>query len=155
MISTMARSKLTPERQRKIVDAIAAGNYDTVAAAAGGISRETFYAWMRRGEEGQSQGHRRFFEAVERARATAEIDAVACIRRAWKGGDWRAAAEFLRRRYPNRWGTAERVELDSSPVPEPKSQPRERSVFSRMDPEEAQAFGRYLAQRETWQSIPR
>jgi len=42
----MARpTKLTPAVQKKIVDAIKAGNYMETAAAYAGISKQTLYNW--------------------------------------------------------------------------------------------------------------
>ncbi|MGB4501182.1 MAG: hypothetical protein WBI21_07950 [Natronincolaceae bacterium] len=47
----MARpTKLNPETQNKIITAIRAGNYIETAAAYAGISKNTLYDWLRKGE---------------------------------------------------------------------------------------------------------
>jgi len=48
-----------------------------------------------------------FVDAVERARAGAEVQAVALIRNAALAGDWRAASWYLERSYPDRWGRSQ------------------------------------------------
>ena len=42
-------TKLTPDLQAKIVEALKAGNYAEVAARHVGIASSTFYDWMKRG----------------------------------------------------------------------------------------------------------
>jgi len=45
-----------------------------------------------------------FVSVVEKARAAAEVQAVALIRQAAMGGTWQAAAWYLERSAPTRWG---------------------------------------------------
>ena len=61
-------TKLTPEVQARIVEAIEAGNYIEVAAAAAGISKPTFYGWMQRGTDEPGSEYSDFRNAVEKAR---------------------------------------------------------------------------------------
>lgn len=96
-------TKLTPDLQERIVQAIRAGNYAQVAAAYVGISHQTFYNWLRWGEEQGEGKYFEFFEAVHAAQASAEVRAVTHIQKAMPD-DWRAAATFLERRHPERWG---------------------------------------------------
>src|SRR4051794_29882415 len=98
-------TKLTPKTQQAIVDAIAAGNYQEIAARAAGVAPSTFYEWKSRGEEGGPGNERfvEFLEAVEGAEAQAELAAVSAMRSAWNK-EWRSAIEYLGRRYPDRWG---------------------------------------------------
>lgn len=101
----MARqSKLTPDTQKKIVDAIAEGNYLETAAALGGISETTFYRWMQEGEQATGGAKHEFREAVKRAEAEAESLRVGRISKAGKDGNWQADAWYLERRYPEKWG---------------------------------------------------
>jgi transposase len=102
-------TKLTPEIQERIVAAIRAGNYAEPAARSAGISPATYYRWLRRGEEASCGIYRDFYEAVRRAESEAEVYAVAVIRRAMPN-DWRAAAHYLERRYPDRWRRRETLE---------------------------------------------
>lgn len=101
----MARqSKLTPETQKKIVDAIAEGNYLETAAAIGGVTYTTLNNWMKKGEAASSGAYVEFLEAVKRAEAEAEALRVSRISKAGKDGNWQADAWYLERRYPDRWG---------------------------------------------------
>ena len=78
--TTGRRPKLTPSRYKRIVSALKTGNFVTVAAAYGGIGRTTFYRWMNRGQaEGRGRFYR-FYKAVRRALAHAEVHAVGVIR---------------------------------------------------------------------------
>lgn len=101
----MARqSKLTPETQKKIVDAIAEGNYLETAAAIGGVTYTTLNNWMKKGEVASSGAYVEFLEAVKKAEAEAEALRVSRISKAGKEGNWQADAWYLERRYPDRWG---------------------------------------------------
>ena len=101
----MARqSKLTPETQEKIVNAIADGNYLETAAALGGVTYTTLWNWMKKGESASSGIYLEFFEAVKRAEAEAESLRVSRIDKAGMEGNWQADAWYLERRYPDRWG---------------------------------------------------
>ncbi len=107
----MARpTKLTPERQAKLVEVIAAGNYYETACQAAGVDYSTFRNWMIRGEEETHGKYREFFEALTRAEAEAEMQAVAIWHKAMPD-DWRAAQMFLERRYPERWGKQSRLDV--------------------------------------------
>lgn len=114
---------MTPEVQKKITDAIETGNYSKAAAAYAGITEQTYYAWLKRGEaeiERLQQPYTRprkreapyveFLNAVREAEAIAEITVVA----RWKEQipeSWQAARDFLARRYPDRWGPKHRQEI--------------------------------------------
>lgn len=112
-------TKLTPETQDKIIRALQAGNYFNAACKHARIDPRTGHKWMAWGR-GHSYGkhqelpqdlepYKEFREAVMRASADAEVHAVAMIRKAMPD-DWRAAAEYLRRRHVDRWGR-ERVDV--------------------------------------------
>lgn len=116
----MARPrKLNPERQQKLVDAIRAGNYQETAAIYAGIGVSTFYRWMQEAAEpGASTELVEFREAVERAKAESEIRAVTLINTAAQQ-TWQAAAWYLERSYPQRWGRFQRTEIsgpDGGPI---------------------------------------
>ena len=103
-------TKLDAATQVRIVQAISAGNYYEAASVYGGIDYSTFRLWMQRGEAASSGLFRDFFEAVKRAEAEAEVRTVA----QWQAQvpeDWRAARDFLARRYPSRWGPTEHHEV--------------------------------------------
>jgi len=95
-------TKLTAEVQERIVTAIRAGNYAEQSARAARISPATYYRWIKAGEGAANGIQRNFYKAVKIAEAEAEVYAVAIIRQAMPS-DWRAAAHYLERRYPERW----------------------------------------------------
>ncbi len=107
----MARpSKLTPDVQRRICEAIRAGNYYEASCAYAGVDYSTFRLWMVQGETAKTGRFFELFESVLKAEADAEVSIVA----QWKKQipeDWRAARDFLARRYSARWGPTEKHEL--------------------------------------------
>jgi len=114
----MARpTKLTPAVQKKIVDAIKAGNYMETAAAYAGISKQTLYNWMRKGARAEKGKHRAFLDAVEKALAEAEIEDVLTIGAAAKEV-WQAAAWRLERKFPDRWGRRDKLSVSVLDSPE-------------------------------------
>lgn len=102
----MPASKLTPEVTDQITRLIRVGNTVEIAAAAAGISRSTFFAWMDRGKKSGASNapYREFREAVGQARAEAEAVLVGRVSKAAANGSWSAAAWLLERRAPERWG---------------------------------------------------
>ncbi len=103
------QSKLTPERQERIVALIAAGNYGVTACRAAGIAYQTYLNWLERGRQETEGPYVNFLAAITRAEADAEQRLVEQIAAAVPT-DWRAGAHLLERRYPDRWGRKERVE---------------------------------------------
>ncbi len=103
----MARpSKRTPEVEKRIMDALAAGASRKTAAEYGGIDEVTLIRWMQRFEN--------FASAVIRAETQCEVSAIISLRQGWMAGDWRAGLEWLKRRRPKEWGDVTRVEIISS-----------------------------------------
>lgn len=101
-------TKLTPRLQAKICDAIRVGCYVETAAAYCGISKDTFYRWLRKGNEEEEGIYRDFVDAVEKAIADAEFRDVMIISNA-ATTDWKAAAWKLERRAPDRWSRREKL----------------------------------------------
>jgi hypothetical protein len=105
----MARpTKLTPARHEAIVQAVRDGNYFATACAGAGVAEATGYEWLARGEgtdrrRPRDRGFAEFAEAVRRAEAEAETDAVALIRQGFADNP-RLALDYLARRHPDRWG---------------------------------------------------
>jgi len=113
-------TKLTPDTQQNIIDALRAGNYFDAACAFAGISEATGYNWMKRGREeterrenprvkegteqwNTEQRFLEFFEAVNRASAITEVTTIAKIKELGQD-DWRALTWFMEHRYPDKWG---------------------------------------------------
>lgn len=117
------KSKLTPERQEKIVQALASGNYLQVAARYAGIHPNTLNDWLDRGRREQARidddqepseaeaTYLELFQKVEQARAQAEVRSLALIQRAANDGTWQAAAWYLERSFPARWGRKQQHEV--------------------------------------------
>lgn len=104
------KSKLTPDTQSKIVQAIGAGNYYKAACRFGGVSYKVFREWMVKGEKAKSGKFRDFREAIRQAEAQAEVRAVA----QWQShmpDSWQASRDFLARRHPTRWMQQDRHEV--------------------------------------------
>ena len=103
-------TKLTPDVHAAIVNAILAGNYAETAARYAGVTPATFYNWTARGREAKQGIYFEFFDAIEKAKAQAEVRDVAIIERA-ANDTWQAAAWMLERKFPARWGRTDRAEL--------------------------------------------
>lgn len=96
------KSKLTPELVEIIVKLLKDGNYDIVSAQAVGITRATFYRWIRRGKEEKEGEYFEFYRAIEQAKATGETELLKIIRNA-SARAWQAAAWILERSRPERY----------------------------------------------------
>lgn len=121
-------TKLTPELQARIVQAIQAGNYMETAAAYAGISKNTLFDWLRRGarEKERLAGNARarilkeeapyvaFSDSVEKALAEAEVRDVVNVMKAADGGQWQASAWRLERKFPDRWGHKAKLQQEIS-----------------------------------------
>lgn len=100
----MARpSKYTPEREKRILEALSAGVSRKTAAEYAGVDPDTMLQWMRR--------YPGFSAAVIEAESKVEVSAVVSVRQAWMAGDWRAAIEWLKRRRSAEWSETHRVEI--------------------------------------------
>ena len=100
----MARpSKYTPEVVARIVEALEQGATYEAAAAHAGVHYDTLNEWRK--------GFPEFSEALKKAEAEAELHWLEQIESAAAAGAWQAAAWRLERRYPERWGKRERVDV--------------------------------------------
>lgn len=115
----MRKTALTPDVQKRICDALRAGNTRRAAALYGGIAESTFYLWMTRGKDPRmtKKGEpykedvpfMEFMEAVTRAEADCEVWHVANIKKQAEG-DWRASVEWLKRRRRDDWSEQHRID---------------------------------------------
>lgn len=103
-------TKLCPEIIETITNAILAGSYIETAAALAGISKETFYDWLKKGAVAQSGLLFEFSDAIKRAQAQAEMNDLMVINKAAKRS-WQAAAWKLERKYPAKWGVRAKHEI--------------------------------------------
>lgn len=124
-------SKLTEEVENELARLISAGVYMRQACEFVGISEATVYNWMARGSteilrlENDPKAKPLvkeapfvdFFYRIKKAENASEVRAVTTWQSEIKEGDWRAAKEFLARRFPDRWSP--RLEVtgaDGAPV---------------------------------------
>ena len=105
------KSKLTPAVTQELYSAIAGGNTHETACALAGIAPSTFYEWLSKGEKAKSGKFLEFAEQIRKGEALAEAKRIDIIRKAGEGKgqfqekpDWKAAAWYLERRYPEKWG---------------------------------------------------
>jgi hypothetical protein len=107
-------TKLTPELQKAICDAIQGGCYVETACLASGIDESTYYRWLEKGGQGQ-QPYRDFRDAVKKAEAHCEKLAVGTVLRVAfdpENPNWQAAMTYLERRHPERWGRRDRLRAE-------------------------------------------
>lgn len=114
-------TKLNEEVTKKIVKAIKGGNFITVAVVYAGITTTAYYNWRERADKAESLLIKQletnakaklrksdipfieFRDTIDFALSVAEVMAVTCIRASFTD-DWKAAAWYLERRYPEKWG---------------------------------------------------
>lgn len=99
-------TKRTPENREKIIGFLRMGVTQKDAAAASGMSHETFYAWRNDDSD--------FSEAVLEAEAECAAKAAARFTKAAteSEGDWKAAESWLKRRRPDEWGDQLSIRAD-------------------------------------------
>ena len=90
--------KYNHEIVKKLIGYIEAGSNVATACRAVGISRETFYDWLKDKTKSDISD-----TIIQKAKAKAEIKYVSIVQNA-ANRNWRAAAWFLERKYPKRWG---------------------------------------------------
>ena len=97
------KTKLTSELQTKICDIVSTGNYIETACQACGLTKQTYFNWLKWGEEGKIGINFDFFDAVKKAEAQAENELVETIKKASRT-TWQASAWLLERKQPGKWG---------------------------------------------------
>jgi hypothetical protein len=95
-------TKISRPVAERIVAATKCGATREAAAAAGPVARSTLYAWLRRGRLNPDSPEGAFVARIDAADDEAERQCIDL----WRGHfekDWRAIAEFMARRWPQRW----------------------------------------------------
>lgn len=101
--STGRPTSLTPDKEARILKAIATGMTYRLAAQYAGIDASTFYEWMRRGAT-EEEPFFQFSLKVRQAEADGALLNMKCIESAAINGTWQAAAWVLERRHPHEYG---------------------------------------------------
>ena len=97
-------SKLTKEREEQIAQAIERGKSINSAARMAGITPQTVYNWLDRGEDEQNTVYADFFERITRAKGYGEDKYFNVIwEMAKEEGDHRFLASLMKQRYPDSW----------------------------------------------------
>ena len=106
---------LTEELIERLANTIRGGAYVETAAAFCGISKDTFYRWLRMAEsEETTELLLKLSDAVKKAMAEAELRDLHVIDKAAQEGVWQAAAWRLERKYNDRWGRQSKIQLEHS-----------------------------------------
>ena len=105
-------TKLTEEKIQLASKLIGAGNTIQTIFGALGISKQTWYNWLNKGEKAKSGIYRELWEEVQKAESRAETRYVTIIAQAAEE-NWQAAAWWLERKYPERWGRKDKVDLSA------------------------------------------
>lgn len=92
------KSKFTKERKERIIQAIGAGCSYEMAADYAGITRQTLWAWIKKGEEGKDKNYLTFSNDIKRAEVEGAMANLGTIQEASQK-DWKAAAWILERRH--------------------------------------------------------
>ena len=92
------RSKFTKARKERIIQAIGAGCSYEMSADYAGISRQTLWNWIKKGEEGNDRAYVTFLDNIKSAEIEGAMANLGTIQEASKK-DWKAAAWILERRH--------------------------------------------------------
>jgi hypothetical protein len=120
-MTAVRQSKLTPRTAKRIVESIREGNYIGASCGTAGIDISTYYKCVASSKSDDApRGFVQFSEEVAIARTEAENRMVECIRTPADNGSWQAAAWWLERSQPSRWGRQQRIlQEDSAPYRQP------------------------------------
>ncbi len=108
-------SKLTPDTEARILNAIRCGAPNKVACAAAGIHQDTLYGWLEKAKDQPGSEYAAFSEKLTRAREEGITARLAIVMKAAKV-DWRAAAWLLERDLPDLFSLKYRVEHSAAPM---------------------------------------
>lgn len=129
-------TKCTPDVTAQVCGALRLTDNVNRACVHAGISKATFYEWIRRGKGGE-EPFVDFLDATMRAREESVLRLEGLVLRAAER-DWRCALEILRRRDPDHWAVTrtEHAQVEQEPETHRYSPPD----ISDLPPEKQQAF---------------
>lgn len=109
----------SPEIREEIIGYVARGLGFGEACSLAGVSRQTMYQYMQVGAKdlraGKESEESFFYLLIKKAEAGAELDALEKIAKAANiPAFWGAAAFYLERRYPDRYGKQDRLTVNST-----------------------------------------
>ncbi|HUS90007.1 MAG TPA: hypothetical protein VMW91_11720 [Desulfosporosinus sp.] len=96
---------------------VKAGNTYRATCSYLGIAERTFFRWLSEGENADDGIKRHFWQTIKASEAEVHIRNIIIIQKAAQS-DWKAAAWFLERRFPQRWGKSRRnlTGIEGEPV---------------------------------------
>jgi hypothetical protein len=112
-VRKLAKLKLNPELIDKACELLLDGNYVITICKCLDISHDAWYRWLKLGAAQKEGIYHDFYEAVTRAENDAEAKMVAMWRQHMPN-DYRAIRDFMERRYPDRWGRHNKMDLNHS-----------------------------------------
>lgn len=139
-----APTKLDEDLHKKFVAFIEEGQYFETACSLCRITYQTFRRWMIKGSADESGIYRNFWLAVQEAEAKSERNANLYWQAHFKE-DYRAARDWMDRRFRNKWGRKDIVELtgkDGGPIQTQKQD------LSKLSIEELDALASLLKKTE-------
>lgn len=102
------------EIQERLLQAIRLGAFIEHACYYAGINSSTFRQWRQKASE-NIEPYASFWLRVNEAESEAIMRRLARIENAGKDGSWQADAWYLERKYPDKFGRRDRVELSGDP----------------------------------------
>ena len=102
------------EIQERLLQAIRLGAFIEHACYYAGINSSTFRQWRQKASE-NIEPYASFWLRVNEAESEAIMRRLARIENAGKDGSWQADAWYLERKYPDKFGGRDRVELAGDP----------------------------------------
>jgi transposase len=100
--------------QERLLQAIRLGAFIEHACYYAGINSSTFRLWRQKASE-NIEPYASFWIKVNEAESEAIMRRLARIENAGKDGSWQADAWYLERKYPEKFGRRDRVELTGDP----------------------------------------
>ena len=95
------------ERMKRLFEAVGLGLPMTSCCGYAGIGYQTFYSWMKKGEEQPDSKYGDFAREIGRLKAEVVKKYVETIEKVAtdpNDPNWKAAIEFLKHRFPETWG---------------------------------------------------
>jgi hypothetical protein len=102
--------KLTPELQEKLIQVIRTGAYIETAVQFIGLSKETFYAWIKKGAKAKGGKYKDFSDSIRKAMAETEVLDLIRLEKMSKE-DAKIIMWRLERKFPSRWGRKQIIKL--------------------------------------------
>lgn len=98
--------KLTPELADEAIKLVKAGATTADVINYLGCASNTFYQWLR---NPKNEAQERLRDGMLQAEAERKLWCLQKIHKAAEKGDWKAAAWYLERRYPNEYARTQRI----------------------------------------------